>query len=537
MAEPIPAEPEPERAAGRDSSPGPRLSQKLVTASREAQPIRSGWRQYAIAVGAFAGTSLLNWLLQPGIGADAAALVYLLSVVLLALVVGRGPILLGTALTAVGWSFLFAEPRYSFHIAGFYDKMMVATYFLVALIISQLTARLRAERLAEQQREQHSTALYLFTRELAAAADLPDTLGKIVRQVGQTLGTEVGLWLPDPARSGALVAYPAATWHPSESEQRTAVQTYAGNQPAGPGLGQSPDAQALYLPLSAGGPPAGVLGLKLQANSGWSRQQVELADHFARQITIALDRQRLRDAEINSRLLAESERLGRTLLNSVSHELRTPLSAITGAANTLRSSGPLSAVQNKLTLEIESAAARLNRVVQSLLSAARLQSGQLRPDIDWCDISELVHATLRNLGNLLEGHSVERRLAPGLPLVRADSVLLEQALGNLLANAAIHTPPGTPIEISARLEGTELVVEVADRGPGLPPEQVERIFDLFQRPPTVKPGGMGLGLAIVKGFVEAQGGRVRAANRPDAGARFEIRLPAAEAPPLPDESA
>ena len=175
--------------------------------------------------------------------------------------------------------------------------------------------------------------------------------------------------------------------------------------------------------------------------------------------------------------------------------------------------------------------------MQGLLSAARLQSGQIRPNLEWCDITELVHATLRNLGKLLDGHPVERRLAPALPLVKADSVLLEQAIGNLLANAAIHTPSGTPIEVGARLEGQEVLLEVADRGPGLPPEQVARIFDWFQSRPAAKPGGMGLGLAIVKGFVETQGGRVRAANRPDGGAVFEIRLPAGEAPPVQDDTA
>jgi two-component system sensor histidine kinase KdpD len=134
-------------------------------------------------------------------------------------------------------------------------------------------------------------------------------------------------------------------------------------------------------------------------------------------------------------------------------------------------------------------------------------------------------------------HPVEARIASRLPLVKLDFVLMEQALANLLVNAAIHTPAGTPIEIGAHAEGKELILEVADRGPGLPVAELERIFDLFHRTPDSRPGGAGLGLAIVKGFVEAQGGRIQAANRPGGGAMFTIHLPVPEAPKLPEESA
>ena len=344
-------------------------------------------RQYLASFTVFLSVSLLNLLLEEVIGYQAIALVYLLAIVVLALFVSRGPIIFGTALTALGWAFL-APPRFSFHIYSFYDKMMVVTYFVVALTISQLTTLLRAQR----------------------------------------------------------------------------------------------------------------------------------------------------EAEIKAGLTAESERLGRTLLNSVSHELRTPIAAITGAASGLRDSGALSPAQQKLAAEIESASARLNRVVQSLLNAARLQSGHIRPNLDWCDVADLARAALRDCAALTGSRPVELEVAPGLPLVRMDFVLTEQALANLIVNAAMHTPPGTPVEISARIEGGELIVEVADRGPGLPPEQLERIFELFVRAPAARPGGTGLGLAIVKGFIEAQAGRVKAANRPGGGAVFIIAMPAKDSPDLPEDT-
>src|SRR5262249_9667384 len=160
----------------------------------------------------------------------------------------------------------------------------------------------------------------------------------------------------------------------------------------------------------------------------------------------------LRQAETEARHLAESERLGRTLLNSVSHELRTPLAAIASAASAIQTMTPVAPMQQALAGEIEAATARLNRVVQSLLSAARLQSGQVRPRFDWCDISELIQVTLRNLGTVLANHPVQVQLDKGLPLVKADLVLLEQALANLLINGAVHTPEGTPIDVSANVK-------------------------------------------------------------------------------------
>jgi two-component system sensor histidine kinase KdpD len=346
------------------------------------------WRQYAVALCVFGGVSLLNLWLEPQIGYQTIPLVYLLTVVVLALFVNRGPLLVGTALTAMGWNFLFAPPKYSFHIGDFYDKAMFVTYFVVALTIGQLTARARAQRAAE----------------------------------------------------------------------------------------------------------------------------------------------------LKAQLLAESERLGRTLLNSVSHELRTPIAAISSAASGLLVSGRLDPVQQKLATEIESASVRLNRVVESLLSAARIQSGQIHAKLKWCDVPDVLHAAMEATREITTGHPVAVQVGSDLPLVELDFELMQQAVANLLVNAAIHTPPATPIELTARIEEKQLIIQVADRGAGVPAEHLEDIFELFHRAPNAKPGGTGLGLAIVKGFVEAQGGRVQAANRMHGGAVFSILLPATEPPKVQEEN-
>jgi two-component system, OmpR family, sensor histidine kinase KdpD len=367
---------------------------KLKTAVRTFKPLDSFaisllpvWRQYVLAFGVFVLVTLLSFWMQKWFGYQAIALIYLLSVVLLALFINRGATLFGTLLTAAGWNFFFAPPAFAFNISDTYDNMMLLTYFVVTLTVGQLTTQLRVHR----------------------------------------------------------------------------------------------------------------------------------------------------DAELQAKLLAESEKLGRTLLNSVSHELRTPIAAIKSAAHTLPSIGPLNKEQENLVSEIEAASTRLNRIVQSLLSAARIQTGQVRPKMDWCDISDLVRVTLGGIKDQIYSHRIRIFLPKNLPLVKADFILTEQALANLVVNAVTYTNPGTPIEIVGQIENGFLALAVLDEGPGLPADQLERIFDPFQRGGVTRTGGLGLGLAIVKGFIEIQGGHVEATNRGAGGAAFTIYLRASDRPSLPQE--
>jgi two-component system sensor histidine kinase KdpD len=177
----------------------------------------------------------------------------------------------------------------------------------------------------------------------------------------------------------------------------------------------------------------------------------------------------------------------------------------------------------------------LNRLVGNLLSMTRLESGHVKANLDWCDMADLVQVTLKDIEKDLAQHKVTVGLLTGLPLVRMDYVLMQQVLTNLLLNAAVHTPPGTAVQVNVAAEGDTLALTVADNGPGLPPEALPLIFDKFYRAPAAPAGGTGLGLAIVKGFAEAQGGQVKAENRPSGGAVFTVRLPLAKPPPVAAE--
>jgi two-component system, OmpR family, sensor histidine kinase KdpD len=493
-------------------------------------------RGYGVAFSVVAAVTGLNALLQPWLRYQSLALVYLLSVVVLAMFVGRGPTLAAATATALLWDFLFVPPLFTFRISGTTDVMLFSTYFVVALAMGHLAARLRAQQAAERQREQRATALYLLTRELAQASDFADLLAIIVREVGKAANAEVALSLPEDTPNRPPTPYFASTWSMAEKEQSVASWAFLHRQPAGTGTDTLPSAAGLHLPLVAGERAVGVLSLRFREVATLTTGQRDLLDAFVRQIALVLDRQRLRDAEQQAKLVAESERLSKTLLNSLSHEMRTPIAAIASAASSLSEPRAPAELRQTMVGEIQQAARRLNRLVGNLLNMTRLETGHVQPHLDWCDVADLLQVTLKELEADLAGHNIASQVEAGLPLVRLDFVLMQQCLGNLLLNAALHTPPGTQIQVGAAVEADKLVLTVADRGPGLPPESVPFIFDKFYRAPAAPAGGTGLGLAIVKGFVEAQGGRVQAENRPGGGARFTIRMPLAKAPPVAMEA-
>ncbi|MBN8246251.1 MAG: sensor histidine kinase KdpD, partial [Verrucomicrobia bacterium] len=467
-------------------------------------------QQYAVAAGVVAAITLLNGLVGKWTGHYTPSLIYLLAVVGLALFVGRGPTLFAAAAGALLWNFLFLPPTYTLYITSVQDALMFGMFFAVALAMGQLTTRLRTQQLAERERERQATALYLLTRELADVRDLPELLGVVVRQVGAAFASEVAVLLPDPSPDAAapLVAYPFGTLTLSEKEAGVADWAYRNARPAGWTTDTLPSAGALYLPLVSPAGCLGVVGLRPKHAGELTVSQRTLLEGFLRQIGLVVDRQRLRDAEQDARLLAESERLGRTLVNSVSHELRTPLAAITSATEALAASGSLAPSQAALIGETREAAERLNRLVRNLLDTARLEAGPVRPRCDWCDPADLCRSAARETSAALAHHRFCMEAMEGLPLVRVDAVLLEQALANLLVNAARHTPPGTEVALRALASGGDLVFEVADRGPGLGAGNPTVLFERFRRLDSAPAGGLGLGLSIVRGFVLAHGGRV-----------------------------
>jgi two-component system sensor histidine kinase KdpD len=502
-------------------------------------------RQYLAAFATVAGCTVVNWILQQVLASEshpvdshALAMLYLLGVVVLASFVGRGPTLLTATASALMWDFFFTEPRFSLKMSHFADVITFAMYFVVAIVMGQLVSRIRWQERAESRREERSTALYLLTRELADAADVDDMARRLVRQVAQAFKCDVAILLRDAAGALSQTAHPASMFSITEKEQGVASWAFRFGKVAGRFTDNLPFAGAVYIPLATNRGSAGVLAVRLPGEQPPTLEQRDLLDAFARQTALVLDRFRLDAESEQARLLAESEKLSKALLNSISHELRTPISAITAAASALTAFHPdqQAPLQKTLAAEIQESAARLNRLVGNLLDMTRLESGKVKPRLEWCDLTDLVNVAIRRNETILARHPVNSILPKGLPLVRMDFVLIEQALNNLLLNAAAYTPDGTPVEISAAGGVAEASIAVADRGPGLPPESLNHVFDKFYRVPGAPPGGTGLGLSIVKGFVEAHGGRVEARNRDGGGAQFTIYLPVETSPETSPET-
>lgn len=490
---------------------------------------------YGTALAAVLLVTGINAVLAPWIGHRSVALTYLAAVMALALFLQRGPILVAAATSALLWNYFFLPPVFTFYIQTLEDGLMFGMYFVVAVVLGQLVARIRAQEQGNARREEQATALYLLTRDLADAPNIDAAVSSLIRHVHSAFKCSVTFSHSLPNGSGLEPTHPDGELKLDEKETSVAAWAAHHGKMAGIFTDNLPSARYLHAPVRVGDRSIGVISLAWDPKRQPTFQQREQLDAFARQAALVLDRHRLREVEADARLGAESERLGKTLLNSISHELRTPISAIATASSGLLSDHSLAPAQQHLVEEIDEANARLHRLVRNLLDVTRLESGHLKPNLDWCDPRDVCQVAVKNVERLLQNHPLSLEVAPTLPLVQLDFVLMEQALINLLANVAAHTPPGTPVELRVEARKDEVVFEVSDRGPGIPESELSRVFDKFCRAPGAAPGGTGLGLSIVKGFVEAQGGRVTARNREGGGAQFVIRLPVTASPTLPLE--
>jgi two-component system sensor histidine kinase KdpD len=500
---------------------------------------RTEWAPYGAAMVAVAISTAIAWAMFSRFAPSNLIMVYLLGTIVVATRYGRGPALLASLLSVAAFDFFFVPPYFTFAVSDTQYIVTFAVMLVVAFVISGLAVRIRAQAESARERERRMAALYAMSRELASTRGVQALRQVAARHIAEVFRARVAVLLPQADGRLAPDEGDAAHFPMDTSEMAVGQWVHEHGQVAGQGTDTLPGSSGLYLPLIGSRGTVGVLGLRPQDPRPLQEpEQLHQLEAFASQTALAIERARLAEEAEEAQVRAETERLRNSLLSSVSHDLRTPLASITGAASTLlENEARLDAGTRRDLLEaLHEEADRLNRLVQNLLEMTRLESGTLQLHTEWHSVEEVVGAALGRFGKALAGRPVSARVPPDLPLVPMDDVLIEQVLINLVDNALKYTPAGSPIEITAEDGVGEVLIAVADRGPGLPPGEERRIFEKFHRAgaaPTVR--GAGLGLAICRGIVRAHGGRIWAENRPDGGAAFRFTLPVKEAPAIMTE--
>ncbi len=494
--------------------------------------IPTDWPAYGRATAVVALATGVAWLMVPFFELSNLIMAYLLGIVVVAMRHGRGASLLASVLSVAAFDFFFVPPYFTFAVSDVRYIFTFAVMLVVGLVISGLTARIRAQASAARHREQRTDALYAMSRELASTRGVDELLTIAVRHISEVFRSQLVVVLPDAG--GGLAPWKGGQYEMDANELGVSRWVYEHRQRAGLGTSTLPGASALYLPLIASRGPVGVLGVRpADRHSLDAPEQLRQLETFANQTALAIERALQADETQEARVRMETERLRNSLLSSVSHDLTTPLAAITAAVNAILGDGSrLDAQARRELLEsVREEAERLNRLVQNLLEMTRLESGALQLKKEWHPLEEVVGAALTRLGKRLAGRRVTTRVPPDLPLVPIDKVLIEQVLVNLLDNAVKHTPPGSPINILTTATDQAVTVEVADRGPGLPPGEEHKVFEKFYRAEPGDGRGTGLGLSICRGIVRAHGGRIWAQNLPEGGVAFLFTLPFTEASP------
>jgi two-component system sensor histidine kinase KdpD len=510
-----------EQGPGQRIEPGKPVKVRL-------DPVAYGAATAVVAAAAAVAFAVSEFLPLPNV-----SLVFMTAVLIVALRFGLWPSLFSSVLSFLAYNFLFTEPYYTLHVSQRGELLTIVFFFIVSVLVGNLAARLKAQVEAMRTTAARTDKLFEFSRKVVAAASLDDVLWASVSHVAQTLKCHALILLPKDGGLEIAAGFPPED-HLASRDWGAAEWAWEKETVAGWGSSTLPAAQWLFLPLKSKRGRVGLLGVSFTASSpqvgGLSLEQRRLLDALVDQVAVAVERAQISNDLEEARVTSETEQLRSALLSSVSHDLRTPLVSIIGSATTLAGeAGRLSeADRSQLVQTILEEGERLNRFVQNLLDMTRLGYGALELKKEWSDLREIVGRAARRLEKPLRFHFLEIDVPPQLDPVRADPVLIEQVVANLLDNAAKYAPQGSRITVTARRDGERMLVAVSDEGPGIPAEAREAVFDVFYR---VRAGdrqvaGTGLGLAICRGLIEAHGGRILARDGPGGrGTTIEFSLP------------
>ena len=492
-----------------------------------------GWQphrplgRYLLGLGLVVLSTLLGFTGRGNLEPTNIVMLYLASVVISAVFLGRGPSLLAAFAGVLAFDFFLVPPYMTLAVSDSQYLITFAVLLVVSLVVSSLTTQVREQAEAAIRRESQTSALYNLGRYLTSATDLNNVADIIISHIGQAFGREVAIFLPENEHIHLFASSP--NYQPDENEIAVATWAFEHDQPAGRGTDTLPAASIRCLPLKTSNGLVGVLGVRpKESGSFLTPEQRQTLAAFSNQAALAIERASLAEQAQQAELLQATEKLQTALLNSISHDLRTPLVAITGALSALdEDNGTLDDSSRRALIENARAESeRLNRLVGNLLNMTRIESGAIKLHIDSEDVQDLIGTALEQLGSRLANRKIQVDIPADFPLVPIDFALMTQVLVNVLDNAVKYSPADSTIEVSAELLDKTIRLKIADRGVGIPSEDLMRVFDKFfrvQRPESVS--GTGLGLSISKGIVEAHQGFIYASTREDGGTIITIELP------------
>ena len=475
--------------------------------------------------------TIASVLLRDTLAPTNLAMIYLGGVVAVAMRCSRWISVTASFLSVAAFDFFCVPPYLTFAVSDYQYVFTFAGMLVVALVISTQTARLKEHAAHAAVREARTEALYRLSSKLAGETRVFEAARAAATLAEDVFGARVVIFLPEDGKL-SFRRRTSDLLHVPPSEEPIAQWVFDHGHKAGLRANVSTDAHsnaaALYIPLRGARETFGVLAvLPDPENRIFAPEQQQLLEVFAGQTAVAIERTLSQRAEEETRIHMQTEQMRSSLLSAMSHDLRTPLASITGAASTLRSQNDRLPLETKQELleSISDEADRLSRLVGNLLDMTRFESGGVELRRDLYPLEEIVGTVLQRMEPQLEGRAVTTELAENLPMVFVDDVLLGQVLWNLLENAAKYTPPGTPLELAAFESEGAILIEVRDRGPGIPPGEEELIFEKFYRGNSKNVRGAGLGLPICRAIVQAHRGAIQALARDGGGITFRISLP------------
>ena len=490
--------------------------------------LRSTFGKYTSSALIISIASVMLFYLHLHIGYQAISLLFLLIISLLPLMnFGPGPIFLAAVMSAFIWNFFFIPPSFTLRIGKVEDVLMFIMYFIIASVLGLLISRIRTQQVLINQREKRTASLYNLSKELSSAKSLDDIVQCSVLQLKEIFGADTVFLFFENEKKLRLEAHPHSTFNIDQGEWNIAQWVFANSEKAGRFTNTMPITPAIYYPLRTKTLNLGVIGLEFPESASLTSDSVSLLETFLSQISIAIERDYLKESAKNNLIISESQKLYKTLFDSISHELKTPVTTIIGAVSSLKDEKIIKnqSVLSRLIDETNIAADRLQRLVENLLDITRLESGNIIPKKEWHSVSDLINSILLRLKYELTDHEINFYATDEVELIQFDFPLIEQALINIVHNSLEYTQSGSKIEIFVKKFSDKVMISISDNGPGFPEEATNSLFKKFYRVPGTKAGGTGLGLSIARGFIEAHGGTITAQNKSAGGAEFIILLP------------